>query len=74
MNKTARNIAGYFGKISLANVGLFGRSKKAMVYIENEILGTIQEIGFDNFFIIIYSFNLLSIYKIIHLIKQKSNN
>lgn len=42
-----RNIAGYFGKISLAKVGLFGRSKKAMVYIENEILGTIQEIGFD---------------------------
>ena len=42
-----RDIGGYFAKLSLADVGLFGNTKKALTKIENVIIKFIKEFGFD---------------------------
>ena len=42
-----RDIGGYFAKLSLADVGLFGNTKKALAKIENVIMKFIKEFGYD---------------------------
>ena len=43
-----RDVSGYFGKLSLADVGLFGKTKTALKLIENNLIKIIVEYGFDD--------------------------
>ena len=42
------HVAGYLGKLSLSEVGLFGNTQKALIKIEKEIAKLIEELGFDD--------------------------
>ncbi len=42
-----RDISGYFAKLSLSDVGLFGNTKSALKKIEYELLRVVKEYGFD---------------------------
>lgn len=42
-----RDIGGYFAKLSLVDVGLFGNTQKALTKIENAIMEFIKESGYD---------------------------
>ncbi len=42
-----RDIAGYFAKLSLADVGLFGNTQKALTKIEKVLMRGIKEFGFE---------------------------
>ncbi|MBQ8426547.1 MAG: hypothetical protein IJX16_02170, partial [Clostridia bacterium] len=42
------DISGYFSKLSLVDVGLFGKTKGALIKIENDLMRIIIEFGFEN--------------------------
>lgn len=42
-----RDIAGYFAKLSLVDVGLFGNTRETLIKIEKEILVIIKEFGIE---------------------------
>lgn len=42
-----RDVAGYFARLSLADVGLFGNTQKALAKIENVLMRGIKEFGYD---------------------------
>ena len=42
-----RDIAGYFARLSLADVGLFGNTQKALTKIEKVLMRGIKEFGFE---------------------------
>ena len=41
-----KELAGYFGRLSLVDVGLFGSTKKTLIKIENDIMRLIKEFGY----------------------------
>ena len=42
-----KEIAGYFGRLSLVDVGLFGKTKSALIKIENDIMRFIEDFGLE---------------------------
>lgn len=47
-NVLKRDISGYFAQLSLADVGLFGNTQKALAKIEKAIMKFIKEFGFED--------------------------
>lgn len=43
-----RDVSGYFGKLSLSDVGLFGKTKSALKLIENKLINILVDYGFDD--------------------------